>query len=230
MTPDILHAVLAARTAGRAIVLATRLADGFQLILPESDAPQPVLDAAALALARDESAAVELGGEAWFMQVHAPAYRLIVVGAVHIAQALVPLAAALGYAVTVVDPRRSFNSPERFPGVIRAGAWPDEALDDLKPDARTAIVTLTHDPKLDDPALDRALRSHAFFIGSLGSRRTHAQRLERLAALGHGPATLARIRGPVGLAIGAISAPEIALSIVAEIVAVRRGAALANRH
>jgi len=229
MTPDILRAVLAARTAGRAIVLATRLADGFQLILPESDAQQAVLDAAAIALSRDESTAVELGGQAWFMQVYAPPYRLIVVGAVHIAQALVPLAAALGYAVTVVDPRRSFNSPERFPGVVRSGAWPDEAMDELKPDARTAVVTLTHDPKLDDPALDRALRSPAFFIGSLGSRRTHAQRLERLGALGHSPASLARVRGPVGLAIGAVSAAEIALSIVAEVVAVRRGAAIAAR-
>jgi xanthine dehydrogenase accessory factor len=149
--------------------------------------------------------------------------RLIVVGAVHIAQALVPMAVQLQLAVTVVDPRRSFASPERFPQVDLRADWPDEAMDALRPDARTAVVTLTHDPKLDDPALDRALRGDSFYIGALGSRKTHAARLRRLAALGHDETTLARIRGPVGLRIAAVSAPEIALSILAELVAVRRG-------
>ena len=132
--------------------------------------------------------------------------------------------------MTVVDPRRSFASDERFPNVTILSEWPDEALDALKPDARTAVVTLTHDPKLDDPALDRALKSDAFYIGSLGSRRTHAARLGRLRELGHGDAALARIKGPVGLDIEAVTAPEIALSIVAELVAVRRGAALSYMH
>src|SRR5579884_3836884 len=132
-------------------------------------------------------------------------------------------------AVIVVDPRRSFASDERFPNVSISTDWPDEALDALKPDTRTAIVTLTHDPKLDDPALDRAVKSRAFYIGALGSRRTHAARLKRLRELGHGEAALARIRGPVGLQIEAVTAPEIALAILAEIVAVRRGAPLGQK-
>jgi xanthine dehydrogenase accessory factor len=127
-------------------------------------------------------------------------------------------------AVTVVDPRRAFATDERFPGVAVSTDWPDEALDALVPDSRTAVVTLTHDPKLDDPALDRALRSDAMYIGALGSRKTHAARLERLRALGHDDAALARVRGPVGLDIGAVTAPEIALSIVAQLVAARRQA------
>src|SRR6185437_17171522 len=166
------------------------------------------------------------GGETWFLQVHNPPVRLVVVGAVHIAQALVPFASGLGLGVTVVDPRRSFATDERFPGVTISTDWPDEAMDALGPDSRTAVVTLTHDPKLDDPALDRALKSDAFYIGALGSRRTHAARLGRLRELGHGDAALARIKGPVGLDIEAVTAPEIALSIVAELVAVRRGASL----
>jgi xanthine dehydrogenase accessory factor len=229
MTPDTLRAILAARREGRAVVLATRLADGAQTLLPDADAPPALADAAARAMARDQSASVEIGDAAWFLHVHAPAYRLIVVGAVHIAQALAPLAEALGQAVTIVDPRRSFATGERFPGVVLTHDWPDEALDKLRPDGRTAVVTLTHDPKLDDPALDRALRSACYFIGALGSRKTHAARLERLSALGHGPEDLARIRGPVGLALGAVTAPEIALSIAAEMVAARRGAALSVR-
>ena len=150
--------------------------------------------------------------------------RLIIVGAVHIAQALVPMAAQLGLGVVVVDPRRSFATDERFPNVTVMTDWPDEALDALKPDSRTAVITLTHDPKLDDPALDRALRSEAFYIGALGSRRTHARAADRLRALGHADEAMARIRGPVGLNIAAVTAPEIALSIVAEFVAVRRNA------
>ncbi len=167
---------------------------------------------------------MSVGGERWLFQAHNPPLRLVVVGAVHIAQALVSLAPALGLAVTVVDPRRSFATPERFPGIALSNDWPDEAMAALGPDGRTAVVTLTHDPKLDDPALDRALRSEAFYVGALGSRKTHAARLDRLRALGHGDAALSRIRGPVGLAIGAVTAPEIALSILSEIVAVRRRA------
>ena len=229
MTPDMVDAVLEARRTGRAVVLATRLADGTQILLPDTPALQALQDAATLALSRDDSLVVDIAGESWFLHVHAPAYRLIVVGAVHIAQSLAPLAAALGYAVTIVDPRRSFASEERFPGVALVHDWPDEALGKLAPDPRTAIVTLSHDPKIDDPALDRALRGHAFFIGALGSRKTHAARLERLAALGHGSAALSRIRGPAGLALGSVTSAEIALSIVAEIVATRHGAALAQR-
>ena len=128
---------------------------------------------------------MKIGGTDWFLHAYNPPLRLIVVGAVHIAQALVPFATQCGFAVTVVDPRRSFASDERFPNVTVSTAWPDEAMDELRPDTRTAVVTLTHDPKLDDPALDRALKSPAFYIGALGSRRTHAARLKRLRELGH---------------------------------------------
>ena len=196
------------------------------MLLPAHGAPPDLAAAAALALDRDESKTVQLAGGEWFLQVYNPPMRLIVVGAVHIAQALVPVAAALGLAVVVVDPRRSFATEERFPNVTVSSDWPDEAMDALAPDSRTAIVTLTHDPKLDDPALDRALKSEAFYIGALGSRKTHAARLARLRALGHDDAAMARIRGPVGLNISAVTAPEIAISIIAEIIAVRRHAAL----
>ncbi len=230
MKAAILDALLAARAAKRPVVLATRLPDGEQMLLPDADAAPDLSAAAANALARDESGTVALGNESWFLRAYNPPLRLIVVGAVHIAQALVPMAAQLGFAVTVVDPRRAFASDERFPDVAVMTDWPDEAMDALAPDVRTAIVTLTHDPKLDDPALERALRSEAFYIGALGSRRTHAKRLERLRELGLGDGHFARIHGPVGLNIAAVTAPEIALSIVAEIVAVRRNAALAARE
>jgi xanthine dehydrogenase accessory factor len=140
------------------------------------------------------------------------------------------MAAHLGLAVVVVDPRRSFATEERFPNVTVSSEWPDDAMDELKPDVRTAVVTLTHDPKLDDPALDRALKSPAFYIGALGSRRTHARRVARLKELGHTDEVIARIKGPVGLDLGAITAPEIAVSILAEFVAARRNGALAPKQ
>ncbi len=229
MTPQLLAALTAARAANKPVVLATRMPDGAQKLLPHPDAEAALNAKAQRALADDESRTVAVGGEQWFLQVHNPALRLVVVGAVHIAQALVPLAAQLGMAVIVVDPRRSFASDERFPDVAISTEWPDEAMDALRPDTRTAVVTLTHDPKLDDPALDRALKSPSFYIGALGSRRTHAARLKRLRELGHGEAALARIRGPVGLPIEAVTAPEIALAILAEIVAVRRDAPLVQK-
>jgi xanthine dehydrogenase accessory factor len=225
VTPTLLAALTAARAAKRPVVLATKLPGGAQKLLPAPDAPADLAAAAARALARDESGTVKLADGDWFLQVHNPPLRLVVVGAVHIAQALVPMAAHLGLAVIVVDPRRAFATSERFPNVTISTDWPDEAMEALGPDARTAVVTLTHDPKLDDPALDRALKSEAFYIGALGSRKTHAARLRRLRDLGHDEAALARIRGPVGLPIAAVTAPEIALSILAELVAVRRGAA-----
>ncbi len=224
MTPATLDRLQSARAAGEPVVLATQLPGGAQLLLPGDDASPALLDAAHAALRADRSGVVDVDGT-WFLHAYNPPLRLMVVGAVHIAQALVPMAAGLGYGVTVADPRRAFATDERFPGVTVSTDWPDEALDALRPDSRTAIVTLTHDPKLDDPALDRALRSPAFYIGALGSRRTHAARMERLRALGHDDAAMARIHGPVGLNIAAVTAPEIALSILAQVVAVRRGAA-----
>jgi xanthine dehydrogenase accessory factor len=184
--------------------------------------PQAVLDAVRSAHRRDQGTTIETERGPLFIQVFNPPLRLIVVGAVHIAQSLVPMASLAGYDVTVVDPRRAFASDARFPGVDVREDWPDEALEELKPDARTAVVTLTHDPKLDDPALDVALRSEAFYIAALGSRRTHGARLERLRELGHDPATLERIYGPAGLSIGAVSPAEIALSVMAEMIQVLR--------
>jgi xanthine dehydrogenase accessory factor len=229
MTPELLAALTAARSAKRPVVVATKLPGGSQLLLPDPAASPELAAAAARALDRDQSDTVKLSDGEWFLQAYNPPLRLIVVGAVHIAQALVPMAAQLGLAVVVVDPRRSFATDARFPNVTVMTDWPDEAMDVLAPDSRTAVVTLTHDPKLDDPALDRALRSDAFYIGSLGSRKTHNARLARLRELGHDDDALARIRGPVGLSIEAVTAPEIALAILGEFVAVRRNAPLATK-
>ena len=230
MTPDLLAALTAARAAKRPVVVATKLPGGEQMLLPDVAAPADLAAAAARALDRDESGTIKLGETDWFLNVYNPPMRLIVVGAVHIAQALVPMAAQLGLSVVLIDPRRSFATGERFPNVTIMTDWPDEAMDALAPDVRTAVVTLTHDPKLDDPALDRALKSPAFYIGSLGSRKTHAARLKRLRELGHTDEAMARIRGPVGLNIEAVTAPEIALSILAEFIAVRRNAPLGGKE
>ncbi len=229
MTPEVLAALAAAREGRRPVVLATRLPTGEQMLLPDEAASPALAAAGEQALADDKTGTVKIDNGEWFLQVYNTPLRLIVVGAVHIAQALVPMISFIGYAVTVVDPRRSFATDDRFPNVAVSGEWPDDAMDLLRPDARTAIVTLTHDPKLDDPALDRALKSNAFYIGALGSRKTHAARLGRLRELGHDEASLERIHAPVGLNIAAVTAPEIALSIVAEIVAVRRGAAMVHK-
>ena len=229
MTPAILAALEQAKREKRPVVLATRLPDGEQRLLPDPAAPDELNQAAAAKLAADDSGTVKIGDQDWFLHAHNPPLRLIVVGAVHIAQALVPFASACGFAVIVVDPRKAFASDERFPNVTVSTDWPDDALDALKPDGRTAVVTLTHDPKLDDPALDRALKSSAFYIGSLGSRRTHGRRLDRLRELGHSDAAMQRIRGPVGLNIEAVTAAEIALAVMAEIVAARRGSPLGQK-
>ncbi|WP_345893058.1 XdhC family protein [Roseomonas acroporae] len=239
MTPELLARLREAQAAKRPVALATRLTDGAQFLLPDdpasdarpdgapgNGAPAALLAAARAAIDEDAARNVEVEGAAWFIHPHNPPLRLLVVGAVHIAQALVPMALQLGFAVTVIDPRRAFATEERFGRVTMIQEWPDDAMAALSPDSRTAVVTLTHDPKLDDPALDLALRSAAFYIGALGSRRTAEKRRGRLRELGHDDESMARIRGPVGLNIAAVTAPEIALSIIAEIVAVRRGAAL----
>ena len=171
------------------------------------------------AIALDRSGRLDDGP--LFVHVFNPPPRLFIVGAVHIAQSLVPMARLAGYEVVLIDPRQAWASETRFPNVKILLDWPDDALDLLKPDRCSAIVTLTHDPKLDDPALHSALKSEAFYIGSLGSKRTHAKRLERLAKAGFDADTLARIKGPIGLAIGAKSPAEIAVSILAEVTRVR---------
>jgi xanthine dehydrogenase accessory factor len=221
LTPETRTALAQYRAAKRPVVLATRLSDGAQALILDDHtdaAVHPALTVAAQdALAHDHSHAVEVEGAKWFLHAFLPPLRIAVVGAVHIAQALVPLAAQLGYAVTVIDPRRAFATEERMPGVTLNGEWPDEAMAALAPDARTAVVTLTHDPKLDDPAIMRVLRSDAFYIGCLGSRGTHAKRAERLATSGFAPEEIARIHAPLGLDIGAKSPAEIALSALGQI-------------
>jgi xanthine dehydrogenase accessory factor len=157
-----------------------------------------------------------------FLTVHVPPPRLVITGAVHISQALAPLARLLGYDVTIVDPRTAFASPERFPDVKLIAQWPDEALPPLGIDRYTAFVALTHDPKIDDPALLHALSRDCFYIGALGSKKTHARRVERLKAQGIEDAAIARIHAPIGLAIGAVSPAEIAVAIMGEITATLR--------
>lgn len=228
MKLSLLERALAASRAGRPAVLATNLKSGLQTFIePTETLGDLTLDADALAAIRkavteDRNTTFEIAEGPVFVEVFNPRLRCIVVGAVHIAQPLARMAALAGYLVTVVDPRTAFASDERFPDVTLSTEWPDEALEKLKPNRRTAIVTLTHDPKLDDPALSVALRSDAFYIGALGSKKTHAARLKRLAALGFSEAEMARIHGPVGLDIGAVSPAEIALSILAQITAVLR--------
>ena len=168
--------------------------------------------------------AAEGGGGDWTLRIDPP-LRLMLVGAVHISQALAPMAASLGHRVLIVDPRGAFAAGPRFAGFEVDGRWPDEALADWKPDGASAVVTLTHDPKLDDVALAAALRSDTYYIAALGSRKTHAARLDRLGSAGFGAADLARIHGPAGLDIGAANPAEIALSVAAQMVAAwrRRG-------
>ena len=217
-----LATILATAKAKQPLALVSDLASGEQAMTGVGAErgvlalSEPLRQAAGRALAGERSTTVEDQGRRYFINVLTPPRRLAVVGAVHIAQQLVPMAAMAGYDVTVIDPRSAFASDLRFPGVTLVSEWPDAALAAFAPDRRSAVVTLTHDPKLDDPALAAALRSPCYFIGALGSRKTHASRLQRLTEQGFGAADLARIHGPVGLAIGAISPAEIAISILAQ--------------
>lgn len=223
MKTPLLDKLLRARADKTPAALITELGSGAQALSLDSQtegdlALTPALkEAVESAFAADRSTSTEIDGRRYFIQIFNPPRRMIVVGAVHIAQSLVPIASIAGYAVTVVDPRGAFATDARFPGVALSQDWPDDALTALKPDRRSAIVTLTHDPKLDDPALAIALRSDCFYIGALGSRRTHARRLDRLRELGFTDKDFARIHGPIGLSIGAVSPAEIAISIMAEI-------------
>lgn len=210
--------VLAKHTAERQpTALVTELDGGAQYVATLESA----VGAIANAIATDKSGELKIDGRRYFALVRNPQPRMIIVGAVHITQALAPMAAMAGYEVIIVDPRGAFATPERFPGTTLSQEWPDDALNALSLDTRSAVVTLTHDPKLDDPALTVALRSPAFYIGSLGSRKTHAARVIRLKELGFGEAEIARIHGPAGLDIGAQSPAEIALSVLAQLTAAR---------
>jgi xanthine dehydrogenase accessory factor len=224
MQQTTLTQILDDRAARRPVVLATNLKSGDERILYpiDGDEKSDLVTEAAAAIQADKSRTVETPDGAVFLHVFNPPLRMILIGAVHISQPLARMAALAGYEVVVVDPRRAFASAARFPGVEVRTDWPDEALEDLAPNLRTAVVTLTHDPKLDDPALHVALRSDAFYIGSLGSKKTHRTRVERLTEAGFDEATIGRILGPVGLSIGATSPAEIAVAILAQITDVLR--------
>ena len=223
-----LDAVIAANAGGRSVALATELQTGAQLLLDgETIEGELVLDDASAtamrqALGSDRNTTIETPQGRIFVQVFSPPRRCFVIGAVHIAQPLVPMLISADYKPIVIDPRGAWATEARFPGVELSSEWPDEALERLKPDRASAVVALTHDPKIDDPGLATALRSEAFYIGALGSRRTHAKRLERLRELGFGDNQLARIHAPIGLNIGATSQAEIAVSILGQMTQVLR--------
>jgi len=228
MKTSLLSDLQQARQQKRQVVLATNLISGAQsLLYPfETKDNSEILDAARNALTGDKPATVETADGDVFLNIFNPPLRLFIVGAVHIAQSLAPIAAEAGYDVTVIDPRRSFGSDFRFPAISLDGRWPDESLAEANIDRRSAIITLTHDAKLDDPALEHALKSDAFYIGALGSTRTHSKRHQRLAKKGFEERDFARIHGPIGLDIGAKSPAEIAISVMAEMTAVLRQKAL----
>ncbi len=224
MKQEQLAQIQQARMSNRQVALATNLRDGSSDVLYpfETNEENEILAAARTALRLDKPIEIETDNGPVFINIFNPPLRLLIVGAVHIAQNLSTMAASAGYDVTVVDPRSSFASEFRFPNVKMDNRWPDEALPEISADRRTAIVTLTHDAKLDDPALEFALKSEAFYIGALGSTRTRSKRNERLQSKEFTEAQINRIHGPIGLDIGAQSPAEIAISIMAEITQVLR--------
>lgn len=223
MKLEILAALNAERAARRAAVVVTDVASGGQRFVraAEIDA-DPLRDLLAERLRMGKSGMAETAQGRAFLTVHVPPPRLVAVGAVHISQALAPMARLLGYDVSIVDPRTAFATSERFPDVPVIAEWPDVALPKIGVDRYTAFVALTHDPKIDDPALSYALARECFYIGALGSKRTHARRVDRLKQQGLSEAQIGRIHAPIGLDIGAVSPPEIAVSIMAEITAALR--------
>jgi xanthine dehydrogenase accessory factor len=217
---DVLHALNAERAARRAVVVVTDIETDTQRMVMAADAARdPLADVVDKHIRMGKSGMEETAQGRVFLTVHVPSPQLVITGAVHISQALAPIGKLLGYDVTIVDPRTAFASPERFPDVKVIAEWPDVALPPLNVDRYTAFVALTHDPKIDDPALKHALSRDCFYIGALGSRKTHAKRLARLKEAGISDADLARIHAPIGLNIGAVSPAEIAVAIMAEITA-----------
>ena len=213
MRRDLLDALLAARAGRQPVALVTDLATGEQRLVPRAAARHdPLADKLDEAFRFDQSGT----HEGQFINIHNPPLRLVIIGAVHIAQAVIPMAQQLGYDVTVIDPRGAFATGARFPGIALYAEWPDEIIPQIGLDARTAMIALTHDPKIDDPALHAALKSELFYIGALGSKKTQASRAQRLKDAGFTDEQIGRIHGPIGLSIGAKGAPEIAVSIMAE--------------
>jgi xanthine dehydrogenase accessory factor len=219
MDLKLLAALNEERAARRPAVLVTDIASGAQrLVKVEAIAEDPLAAILEPVLRAGKSGMVEHEGKSYFLTVQAPPVRLIVIGAVHISQALAPMAKLAGFDMTIVDPRTAFASPERFPDVHVIAEWPDVALPPMRLDRYTAMAFFTHDPKIDDPGLVLALKAECFYIGALGSRKTHAKRLERLQAHGFGEEQTSRIQAPIGLDIGAVSPAEIAVSVLGEII------------
>jgi xanthine dehydrogenase accessory factor len=213
-----LETVNAERAARRAVIVVTEIDSGAQRVVKAADvAADPLKDLLQKRIRLGKSGMEETPQGKVFLTVHVPSPKLVVTGAVHISQALAPIAQMLGYDVTIVDPRTAFASPERFPDVKVIAEWPDVALPPLGVDRYTAFVALTHDPKIDDPALLHALARECFYIGALGSRKTHAKRVARMKAAGLDDNAIARIHSPIGLDIGAVSPPEIAVAVIGEI-------------
>lgn len=224
MDLSVLSTLNAERQARRATVLVTEIGSGSQRLVRQEDiANDPLAETLERQLRMGKSGMVELEGVQHFLTVQAPHPRVVVTGAVHISQAMAPMAKTLDLDLVVIDPRTAFATPERFPETALLAEWPDAAIGRIGLDSYTAFVALTHDPKIDDPGLKAALRSNCFYVGALGSRKTHARRVERLTAAGFDAAAIERIHAPIGLDIGAVSPAEIGLAILAEIVATLRG-------
>src|SRR5579862_1562539 len=218
MKLDLLRSLNAERAARRPVIVVTDVASGRERLVKAADiANDPLRTTLAESLRTGRSGMAETAEGRVFLTVYVPAPQLVITGAVHISQTLAPMGKMLGYDVTIVDPRTAFASPERFPDVKIVAEWPDTALPPLNVDRYTAFVALTHDPKIDDPALLHALSRDCFYIGALGSRKTHARRVERLKQQGFGDADIARIAAPIGLDIGAVSPAEIAVAIMAQV-------------
>jgi len=222
MRRDTLQKLMTARREGRTLVRAVNLTSGEERLLDPASDTSPLGKAASMAAREDASRRIALDDSDWFLTPYSVPWEIVIVGAVHIAQALAALAIGSGYQVRVIDPRAPYATDERFPGIALERSWPDEALARRPLTAHSALVALAHDPKLDDMALAAALRSPAFYVGALGSTRTHARRLTRLGAMGHTQSELAKIHGPVGLAIGARAPAEIAIAILADLIRQRR--------
>jgi xanthine dehydrogenase accessory factor len=217
---DLLAAFNAERVMRRPCILMTNIASGKQRLVRAADVDsEPMADILKERLRLGKSGIVEWGSEELFLRVETPPVRLVVIGAVHVSQMLAPIVSLAGFDMIIIDPRNAFATPERFPGVQLIAEWPEVALASLHLDHYTAMVLLTHDPRIDDQGLTEALRADCFYIGALGSRKTHANRLERMRAKGFGDAVLKRIHAPIGLDIGAVSPAEIAVSIAGEIIA-----------
>jgi xanthine dehydrogenase accessory factor len=219
MDPYSLKKLNKERQARRAAVLLTDIVDGRDRVIKEGDPVAGTLgEAINQAFLSGKSTIIEVDGSLFFLNVHVPPPRLVVIGAVHISQALAPMARLSGFDVEIIDPRTAFATPERFPDVKLFAEWPQDALEKRPLDPYTAVAVVTHDPKIDDPALERALKAGCFYIGALGSRKTHAKRIERLAATGLGAEKIAMIHSPIGLDIGAASPAEIAVAVMAEVI------------